>query len=89
MTEWEAVALTFLFIIFVILGAFLRNDAWASNSRLPQRMLYRGKFYKVVELGSAKSMRCLEIHIKEVNDATEPRERDQTDRRPACGGEAG
>ena len=88
MTEWEAVALAFLFIEFVILGAFLRNDAWASNAMQPQRMLYSGRFYKVVELGNAESMRCLEIHIKEVNDA-EPRKDHQVPDRQVDGGKTG
>ena len=67
MNEWEAVALLFILIVCVILGAFLRNDAWASNARQPQRMLYRGKFYKVVEIGNAESMRCFEIHTNEAD----------------------
>ena len=66
MNELEAVALFFILTVCVILGSSLRNNAWASNARQPQRMLYRGKFYKVVEIGNAESMRCLEIHMKEM-----------------------
>jgi hypothetical protein len=55
-----------LFFIFgLFLGGLLINNQWISNSKYPQLILHRNKFYKTVEINNEESWDLLEIHRKD------------------------
>lgn len=49
-------------LIGLLIGKFLADYHWSSNAYGPQRNLYNGRFYKVIEIKSKTSWENADIH---------------------------
>jgi len=49
-------------LLGMLFGKFIADYHWSSNSWGPQRNLYNGRFYKVIELENKHSWEYADIH---------------------------
>lgn len=57
-----AVLMPLAFGVGMAFGQWASSRKWSKNANYPRRILYRGRYYKVVELGNTRSTKIFEIN---------------------------
>ena len=61
--EWLVLFFIIGFLIGLLFGKFIADHHWSGNAYAPRRILYNGKFYKVLDIKSSVSCDCMYLHI--------------------------